>query len=109
VRRDEVMALSAQFANNELWAERYALLTSEGRAQVPFDTYVSKLAKPRTAITEYATVSMEINGDDASVTRVFGLESEDNYVDRRDTSPLVIEDGHWRIVLDEEDLQFYLG
>ncbi len=104
---DEIMALNAEYHDNQLWEEKYSLYDSGTKAQVPFEAYAARSGEVVSAIVDYSFPSVEIRGDTAEVTRVYGFETESNHEDRREVQPLIREDGQWRIVLTPEQLAFY--
>ena len=108
---EEILALSAELHNNELWEERYWLYAAETKAQMPLAVYKARLEEAgMAAIVDYSFPTVEVTGDTANVTWVYRFQTASDWEQRRDVQPLVRENGlGWRVLLSPDQLAWYLG
>jgi hypothetical protein len=113
-RPEEILALQWQFNNMLEWEETYELHAQESKDRVPRETYVSALQQDYEqagafAIKDYSFPSIKVEGDQATIQRVYNWATPDDFGQDKATQEMVLEDEGWRIVMRDEQYKFYLG
>jgi hypothetical protein len=112
---DEILALQYQYFNMSEYEQAYEWYASESKARVSEQTFVSKNEqsdkKPgQISYPDYSFPTVNIEGDHATmqVVRSYEWENGDSGQDRF-TQEAVLEDEGWRIVMRDDQYQFFGG
>lgn len=89
-RPEEILALQWEYANMTAWKQAYDLFAQESKDRVPLEVYVRRNEEDvANSITEYAFPSVEIQGDHATIERVFTYEMPDEGFQDKDRKSVV--------------------
>src|SRR5215210_5913394 len=76
-RPEEILALQYEFGNMSEWEEAYNLFAQESKERVSLEQYRSYFEKgPPFATVDYAFPSVSIEGDHATIERVFTQQDD---------------------------------
>jgi len=105
---EEVLALQYEYTNMQSWDLAYDLFAerTEGSVSEELYTRVNTDDVPST-ITEYSFPSVEVQGDNASIERINTTSSEGEASQTSATQEAVLEDGAWRILMRDDQIEFY--
>jgi hypothetical protein len=112
-RPEEILALQYEYTNMTAWERAYDLFAQESKDRVPRETYVSVIQRDNRreplSITDYSFPSVVVEGNHATVERVYSWATTDEEGQEKRTQEMVLEDEGWRIVMREEQYKYYLG
>lgn len=113
-RPEEILALQWQYNNMLEWEEIYELHAQESKDRVPRETFVSALQQDLEqadayAIEDYSFPTIEVDGDHATIERVFDWATPDDFGQDKATQEMVLEDEGWRVLMRQEQYEFFLG
>jgi hypothetical protein len=112
-RPEEILALQYEYYNMTAWSQGYNLFASETKARVPEQTFTSKaqqdFEKYREAFTDYSFPTVTVEGDRATIKAVRSTSWKEGEDQDQVTQEAVLEDEGWRIVMRDEQYEFYLG
>lgn len=95
-RPEEVLALQSAYVSMTAWESAYELYAQESQERIPFGQYrprqVQAAEENPTAITDYAFPSVEVQGDRATVERIYTFNDASGEIQDRATNELVLED-----------------
>jgi hypothetical protein len=110
---DETLAMQYEFYNVEQYGAAYDLFDSESRQKFTLAQYEAGSSEEykRYPISSYAFPSVRIHGDRAEVERVLTLYDKKNFepITDRKTQQFVREDGVWRIIARDSQVEFFSG
>ena len=108
-RPEEILALQYEYGNMEDWGKAYELFAEESKALVTEQQYTSaQESNPTNALTQYSFPSVEVEGDRATIERVYTFETSDDEGQDEATQEAVLEDEGWRMLMRDDQLEFYL-
>jgi hypothetical protein len=109
-RPEEILALQYEYTNMTAWEQAYGLFAQKSKERVPLEQYVKRNEEDvASAITEYSFPSVKVQGDKATIERVFSWETEDDEGQYKATQEAVLEDEGWRIVMRDEQYKYFGG
>jgi hypothetical protein len=110
---EEILALQYEYSNMRAYEQAYELHAQESKDRVSRELYVSTLEqsdrKEPYAITDYSFPSVQVNGDRATIERVYTWETPDDEGQAKATQEMVLEEAGWRVVMRDNQYEFYLG
>jgi hypothetical protein len=113
-RPEEIFALQMEYFNMAAYEQAYELLAQESKARVSEQTFVSKNEQidkqDRVAFIKYSFPTVSVEGDRATMqtVRTYSTDSKGE-AQERITQEAVLEDEGWRIVMRDEQYEFYEG
>ncbi len=112
-RPEEILALQYEYGNMTAWVPAYELFAQESKDRVSEQAYVSVMEKALSesvsAYTGYSFPSVDIKGNRATIERVATDSSEEGEFQDTATQEMVLEDAGWRIVMRDEQYDFFLS
>jgi hypothetical protein len=109
-RPEETLALQYEYGNMEEWERAYDLFAQESKDRVSLEQYEATNNKgPKESVSEYSFPSVNVKGDHATIERVFSWETPDDEGQDRATQEMVLEDEGWRILMRDEQYEYYGG
>jgi hypothetical protein len=112
LRAEEVLALQYEYLNMTAWKQAYELFAEESKREVSLEQYETYLESGRRerpiAVIDYAFPSVEVEGDHATIERVFTLSTPDGENQHKATQVAVLEDEGWRIVMRDDQIRALL-
>jgi hypothetical protein len=110
---EQILALQYEYYNMTAWSAVYDLFAQESKDRVPEQTFTSKaqqdFEKYREAFTDYSFPTVTVEGDRATMKVVRLVSWKDGEHQDRVTHEAVQEDQGWRIVMRDEQYEFYLS
>lgn len=108
----EIFALQHEYYNMTAWEQAYAFFARETKAQVSEQVYLDQNQKDDqrnpASFTELSFPTVDIEGDHATMKVVRSWTSEDEGdVQERVQQEAVLEDEGWRIVMRDEQYEYY--
>jgi hypothetical protein len=109
-RPEETLALQYEYGNMEEWERAYDLFAQESKDRVSLEQYEATNNKgTKECVSEYSFPSVNVKGDHATIERVFSWETPDDEGQDRATQEMVLEDEGWRILMRDEQYEYYGG
>jgi hypothetical protein len=112
-RPEEILALQYEYGNMAAYEQAYELFAQETKERVSEQTYVFAQERDNQensiAFTGYSFPSVDVRGDRATIERVATYSNEDEAGRDKATQEMVLEDDGWRIVMRDEQYDFFLG
>jgi hypothetical protein len=109
---EEILALQYEYLNMTAWKRAYELFAEESKREVSLEQYEAYMdsghSERPTAVIEYAFPSAEVEGDHATIERVFTLATPDGEQQQEATQEAVLEDEGWRIVMRDDQIRALL-
>jgi hypothetical protein len=112
-RPEEILALQYEYGNMAAYEQAYELFAQETKERVSEQTYVFAQERDNQensiAFTGYSFPSVDVRGDRATIERVATYSNEDEAGRDKATQEMVLEDDGWRIVMRDEQYDFFLS
>lgn len=112
LRPEEVLALQYEYLNMTAWKQAYELFAEESKREVSlerYEAYMNSGQRERpTAVIEYAFPSVEVEGDHATIERLFTLSTPDGENELEATQEAVLEGEGWRILMRDDQVKALL-
>jgi len=112
-RPEEIFALQMEYYNMGAYERGYELFAEESKARVPeqlfSDTNQQDERQDPVAFTDYSFPTVKIEGDRAAIQVVRSYSYEREEGQERVTQEAVLEDEGWRILMRDEQYEYYLG
>jgi hypothetical protein len=109
---EEVLALQYEYLNMTAWKQAYELFAEESKREVSLEEYEAYMdsgyRERPIAVIDYTFPSVEIEGDHATIERVFTLSTPDGEHQHEATQEAVLEDEGWRIVMRDDQVRALL-
>jgi hypothetical protein len=107
---EEILALQYEYSNMSAWDRSYELFAQQSKDMVSLDQYASYFNQQSTSlITEYSFPSVTIQGETATIERIFSYSAVDDEGQDTNTQEAVLEADGWRIVMREDQIDAFLG
>jgi hypothetical protein len=107
---EEILALQYEYANMTAWKQAYELFAQESQARVSEQEYADFWkSRPPEAITEYSFPSVVVQGDHATIERVYTDATAKKSVQSKATQEAVREDDGWRIVMRDSQVKAFIS
>ncbi len=104
---EEVLALQYEYGNMQTWDLAYDLFAEESKGMVSETQYADVNERGDLAITQYSFPSVQVQGDSATIERLLTTTEVGEEFQDQATQEAVLENGTWRIVLREQQVEFY--
>ena len=106
---EEVLALGYEYTNMQSWDLSYDLYADGSEDSVSEELFTRVNTEEKAySIIEYSFPSVEVQGDNATIERIFTTSEPDGetYQDTA-TVEAVLEDGAWKLLLRDEQVKYY--
>jgi hypothetical protein len=112
-RPEEILALQYEYSNMTAWEQAYDLFAQESKDRVPLEEYVSEqnrfAQETPTAIIEYSFPTVDVQGNHATIERVFTASDPEGEYQDKVTQEAVLEENGWRILMRDDQYELFLG
>ncbi len=105
---EEVLALQYEYTNMQSWDLFYDLLAERTEDLVSEELLTRVNTEgPAYSIMEYSFPSVEVQGDNATIERIFTTSQDGETPQDTATQEAVLEDGAWRILMRDDQAEYY--
>lgn len=105
---EEVLARQYEYINDDNYRAAYELFAEQSQQEVPFEQYrafFEKYAFYR--VEDYSFPSVNVGDESATVEKVSTDVNPNGRNRIRDTQQMVIEDGSWRIIMRDDQIEAF--